>query len=254
MADILLLFEISALKNMDDNLQKRTLIMALYAGELMMKNGAEVYRVEDTIHRICKAYNYPYVEVFAMPTGIFASVDDGENSGSNTYIKRIKGSNIDLDKISKLNDFSRKFTSTDLSVLSTLGCALVFHVPKKHLIFAALTGGCGWCTYSYFASVFESKIFGCFVAAIVVAFIGDILSRALKDASTLFIIPGIIPLVPGSGMYYTMLDVIHGNFAQAASTGTETILMSGAIATGLLVFGSILKAIITFPKKLITKN
>ena len=129
MADILLLFEISALKNMDDNLQKRTLIMALYAGELMMKNGAEVYRVEDTIHRICKAYNYPYVEVFAMPTGIFASVDDGENSGSNTYIKRIKGSNIDLDKISKLNDFSRKFTSTDLSVSD--GMKLLKNIEKE---------------------------------------------------------------------------------------------------------------------------
>ena len=35
--------------------QKKVLILAIYAGEIMMKNGAEVYRVEDTITRICKA-------------------------------------------------------------------------------------------------------------------------------------------------------------------------------------------------------
>lgn len=34
--------------------QKKVLILAIYAGEIMMKNGAEVYRVEDTITRICK--------------------------------------------------------------------------------------------------------------------------------------------------------------------------------------------------------
>lgn len=31
--------------------QKKVLILAIYAGEIMMKNGAEVYRVEDTITR-----------------------------------------------------------------------------------------------------------------------------------------------------------------------------------------------------------
>ena len=35
--------------------QKKILILAIYAGEIMMKNGAEIYRVEDTITRICKA-------------------------------------------------------------------------------------------------------------------------------------------------------------------------------------------------------
>lgn len=37
----------------------------------MMKSGAEIYRVEDTITRICKAGRISYVDVFATPTGIF---------------------------------------------------------------------------------------------------------------------------------------------------------------------------------------
>ena len=40
---------------MINQFQKRILILAVRAGELMMKSGAEIYRVEDTITRICKA-------------------------------------------------------------------------------------------------------------------------------------------------------------------------------------------------------
>lgn len=39
---------------MINQFQKRILILAVRAGELMMKSGAEIYRVEDTITRICK--------------------------------------------------------------------------------------------------------------------------------------------------------------------------------------------------------
>ena len=54
---------------MINQFQKRILILAVRAGELMMKSGAEIYRVEDTITRICKAGRISYVDVFATPTG-----------------------------------------------------------------------------------------------------------------------------------------------------------------------------------------
>ena len=99
-------------------LHKKVLILAVRAGEIMMKSGAEIYRVEDTIERICKACKIPYVEVFAMQTGIFVSLDSGDdNSDMYTYIKRIRGGgDTDLTKISEINRFSREFTTTDLSV------------------------------------------------------------------------------------------------------------------------------------------
>ena len=52
--------------------------MAVRAGEIMLASGAEVYRVEDTITRICKACRIDHVEIFATPTGIFVSLDDGD--------------------------------------------------------------------------------------------------------------------------------------------------------------------------------
>jgi len=52
---------------------------------MMMTNGAEVYRVEETIERICLACGLKEVEVFATPTGIIASVDSGEGSRRRIY-------------------------------------------------------------------------------------------------------------------------------------------------------------------------
>lgn len=103
---------------MIDTKQKRILLLAVRAGELLMKNGAETYRVEDTIERICRACKVPYVEVFATQTGIFVTIDSGkEDSDVFTYVRRISGGNsTDLKKVSEINRFSREFTSSDMSI------------------------------------------------------------------------------------------------------------------------------------------
>ena len=82
---------------MVDLFQKKVLMLALYAGEIMMRNGAEIYRVEDTMTHICKACKMDNVEVFATPTGIFISMDrGGDEDDTQTYVKRIKGISTDL--------------------------------------------------------------------------------------------------------------------------------------------------------------
>ena len=54
----------------------------------MLKNGAETYRVEDTIIRLCKSKNLPYVEAYVTPTGIFMSVDSKGESQEEIKIGR----------------------------------------------------------------------------------------------------------------------------------------------------------------------
>jgi len=66
------------------NSKKSILVMAVYAGEIMLKNGAETYRVEDTITRLCHSRGFSYVETFVIPTGIFVSLD-AKNSDDETY-------------------------------------------------------------------------------------------------------------------------------------------------------------------------
>ena len=50
--------------------------MAVLAGEIMLVSGAEVYRIEDTVSRILKQSGLEGIEVFALATGIFATLSD----------------------------------------------------------------------------------------------------------------------------------------------------------------------------------
>ena len=80
-----------------------------------------------------------------------------------------------------------------------------------------------------------------FLASCFVGVLSEIFARFRKEASTVFTIPGIICLVPGSNIYYTMAAILEQNFNQAASVGTETLMMAGAIAAGLLIVGSLIR-------------
>lgn len=125
--------------------------------------------------------------------------------------------------------------------LATIGFCILFHVPKKKIGWSSLVGAMGWVTYSYSVYDGQSKLLACFFGACIVGLLADILSRVCREAAIVYIIPGIIPLVPGAGMYYTTLYLINGDLSAAASKGTETLLMAGSISVGLLVVGSFLR-------------
>ncbi len=133
---------------------------------------------------------------------------------------------------------------------ATFGFSLLFHVPKKHLFTAALIGAFGWIIYSACTDYGYGKPFACFIAACFVGVLGDFCSRTFREASTIFVIPGILPLVPGAGIYYTMLAIIEGDIERMAQTGTETLLMAGAIAVGLMSMGSLLHIIVAIKRKI----
>lgn len=135
---------------------------------------------------------------------------------------------------------------------STIGFSILFHVPKKHIIPAGFAGALGWLTYTYFIVSGSGSVLACFAGTCIVAVISDLFSRTFKDAATIFIIPGILPLVPGANMYYTMLAILEGNVEKTASIGTETILMAGSIAVALLVVASVVKLLSLMGRKLLT--
>lgn len=128
--------------------------------------------------------------------------------------------------------------------ISTIGFCILFHVPKRHIISASFVGACGWLTYTFFTSSGDGSIIACFAGSCVVAIISELFSRGFKEAATVFIIPGILPLVPGAGMYHTMIAILEGNLQETATVGTETILMAGSISVALLVVASVIKLIV----------
>ncbi|SET12535.1 threonine/serine exporter family protein [Anaerobranca gottschalkii] len=129
------------------------------------------------------------------------------------------------------------------SLLATWGYCVVFNVPKRFLLLSSLGGAFGWMGYITLNSNGTAPVTAAFAGAAIVAIWGEILSVKLKDIVTLFFIPGIVPLVPGAGMYYTMLAIIEKDFAKAAIVGSETLFVAGAIASGLITVSSISRII-----------
>lgn len=97
--------------------EKRVLLLALKAGELLLKSGAETARVESTTTRICRSCGIDDADVFVMPTGLFLTVNSpGSNTAVQSYIKRIRGSRTDLKRISRLNALSRRLEEKSMTL------------------------------------------------------------------------------------------------------------------------------------------
>lgn len=88
----------------------RMLCLALDVGEGMLKNGAEIHRVEESIRMICKAYGAAHVEVFAITSVIVASVRLADDECS-MQMRRVYTSSYNLLKVEELNDISRRICS-----------------------------------------------------------------------------------------------------------------------------------------------
>jgi len=121
------------------------------------------------------------------------------------------------------------------AALGTLGFAIIFNVPKRHIPAITIIGGAGWTIYQVALALGCSVPIACFFGAFTVGFLSESSARVFKETATVFIIPGVIPLVPGAGTYYTMLAVVNGNLGEAAATGTQTLMTAGCIALGLLI-------------------
>jgi uncharacterized membrane protein YjjB (DUF3815 family) len=73
---------------------------------------------------------------------------------------------------------------------------------------------------------------------VVVGIWAEIISAIQKRPAAVYIACAIIPLVPGSGMYYTMLEYVKGNSSSSLATGFATLQAAGAIAMGLALSGA----------------
>ncbi len=130
-----------------------------------------------------------------------------------------------------------------ISFLSTIGFSMMFSSPKETLFHTGLAGASGWLLYSIATKLFNSVIVGSFFGALTVGILGEIFARLNKKPATLYITPGIIPLVPGAGMYYTMLALIENDFSQALNKGVETFFISAAISIGIIISSVLSKSI-----------
>jgi len=126
-----------------------------------------------------------------------------------------------------------------LGAIATCGFSIFFNAPRKLLLPSSLVGGLGWIIYIFLYIKFDNPLVYAFTAAVFVSVASEILARVMKQPAIVFIIPGILPLVPGITLYNTVLYTIQKDYTQAATTGTRAIIISIGISLGILVVASL---------------
>lgn len=117
--------------------------------------------------------------------------------------------------------------------LGSLGFSLLFGMRDKHLFWAALGGVLTWGVYLAVTAWLREGFLPCLVASAFAVAYAEILARFRRTPATLFVIPGIIPLVPGSSLYYAMASAVRGDLPEAKLYGAQTLQAALAIAAGI---------------------
>jgi uncharacterized membrane protein YjjB (DUF3815 family) len=124
-------------------------------------------------------------------------------------------------------------------VLFTAAFCILFNSPKITMLFVCPISGIAMVIYEEILILGRGQIVACLLGALAVGFLSEFCSRAGKDATTIFIIPCIIPLVPGVLMYQTTYELIMFNFNAALSNGIYAIISAGSIALALVFSATI---------------
>lgn len=131
---------------------------------------------------------------------------------------------------------------------ATLSFAIYFNAPIKSIIACGLIGALSWVLYYSIFITFNNKTLGVLLASFLVGILSELAAINLKKPATVFITAGIIAMVPGAGMYYTMYNLVGNNFFEAAKFGTETFFIAAAIAFGIIISTVFLQSLKGFKK------
>lgn len=129
-----------------------------------------------------------------------------------------------------------------LSFLAAVAFGILFNAPRRMLIHCGLVGTVGWLVFSVTQTIADDQVVATFLGAFTIALMSHIFARRRKMPMILFSVSGIIVLVPGATAYNAMRNVVEQDYLMAIELATRALLISGAIAMGL-VFAEIIMQI-----------
>lgn len=244
------------------------------AGELLLRNGAETSRVEDTITRICTQAGFSDTDVLVFPTGIF--INGIINGKILTKVRRIHTRDTNLTIISRVNDISRKYAGGNISLEEGLekinDLRLKSSVEKESLwilLAGALASGAAtvllggsWSDFvpALIATALVRIVIGAaafnlaymlqlYVAGLFAGLIGNLfVNWGFGVHLDKIIVGALLPLVPGVALTNAVRDFITGDLLSGTLRLVEALLVAAALAGGvgfaLALYGGYLKALI----------
>ena len=227
-------------------------------GFLLLKSGAAIYRVEDSITRMCEGYGFTNVEVFAIPTYYNLSLTLKDGSLYNKSI-RSRRNRVHLDRLHALNDLSRKISSQTISeeeiknkieeiknmnlnlpliflgyILASSMFCVFFGGSFKEMIISGVIGG-GLYFLVYFLELLDiNSIVRTLLGSMYLSTLAIVAYKMAYINNPANVIIGVLMcLVPGIAITNSLRDVISGDFVSGVSRLVEALLIAISIAVGV---------------------
>jgi uncharacterized membrane protein YjjP (DUF1212 family) len=235
--------------------------LAAWAGQLLMQNGADSERVEETVHRLGTALGCEWLDVFVSAHSLGITTISGDTF--RTKIRRIGPGGVNMTIVSAVNRLSRR---TDLGELDRAQVRAelerISHIPSHYprwlvvvlvglacAAFSRLLGG----DWPVFGVTFVSAAVAMFVrqelarrhfnpllVVTVTAFVASLLASSatvfqLSQEPNLALVASVLLLVPGVPLINSLEDLIGGYIMTGVARGVYGALISLAIALGLLL-------------------
>ncbi len=233
--------------------------VAMDAGHILLENGAEIFRVEETMDRICKHFGVKSDDFFVLSNGIFTT---GGQMTSEPYarVKHIPVKGAQLDKVVAVNQLSREIESGKYTLEEVeVRLAEIRAMPSKRPLYQILASGIGSGSFCYLfggslldslaafvtglllyifvlkvSAPYLSKIIGNICGGALVTFLCIVCYRiGFGNDMSSMIIGSIIPLVPGVAFTNGIRDIGDGDYISGAVRLLDAILVFLCIAIGV---------------------
>ncbi len=238
---------------------REVLTLAVEIGDLLLRNGAEVYRVEDTIMHILKSFDIKDCDVYGLSNGIFASANEHTDDAC-SVIRHVPLGSVHLGRVTALNQLSRELCAKECTIEEAWErleeCK---NIPEASIsvqaFFCGLGSGCF--AYLFGGTVLDGLM--AFIIGIVLQlflielnkhsnpkFIVNILGSGLVTMLSLvflniglpvlydkIIIGAIMPLVPGIALTTSIRDLFNGDYVSGTIHLMAALLTAFCIAVGV---------------------
>ena len=240
---------------------KRVVDLALEAGRILLKNGGEIFRVEETIQHICRRFHVEDVEIFTLSHGIFMSAED-ESGDAYTKVRHVPLSGTHLGIVAEVNELSREISAGQVGIDEAFDrLEEIEKMPAKREYFQVIAAGTGSFTFaillkSTLAERMVAFVIGCIIhiwvllakrlnfSKIIVNIIGGVIMTALAilvlhmhGSGGLrlegMITGSIMPLIPGVAFVNAIRDIADSDFLSGTVRMIDALLVFVYIAIGV---------------------
>lgn len=242
-----------------DKYERETLLLALQAGRILLENGAEIFRVEDTVYRLCQYYGLKSASVFVLSNGIFLTSGDEEETQF-AKVQQIPVNNANLSRVAEVNQLSRRIEAGCCTLEEAREeLTRIEHMPgfppPLQIICAGIAGACfsfmfGGNLQDFICSFFIGILLQLYLmrigkpnfSKIVCNIVGgawvtvlSILCYRLNLGPHLeaMMIGGIILMVPGMAFTNGIRDMADGDYISGSVRMMDAVLVFFCIAMGV---------------------